>query len=192
MRFKWLYIASFMLTPLGVSAAVATKYCTGGQAYINVGMSQAQVLKACGQPVGKRPTKEAVVQQVPVTQLIYTRLNRGGTYRGYDRIYQLWSLPSGTKGISLQVDVIDNKISGISLNGSSTNASNLCGGKNFQVGDPVNNVYSACGNPTITNNTFINQTIPRSQSPEVWIYQVDPYQAPFNLTFVNGKLQSID
>ena len=67
----------------------------------------------------------------------------------------------------------------------------ICGGISVQIGDDVNKVYSACGNPSLVNETFINQKIHKSERPEVWIYQLAPYQPTIRLTFIDGKLQSI-
>ncbi len=167
-------------------------YCPQKQGYINVGMSVAQVTAACGQPISRKVSNQPATQKVPVTQLIYTTLNQGSVYSGLDNVYSQWSLPSGSTGVNLQVDIINNKVSSVQLNGSNTNAVTLCGGDNVQVGDDVNRVYNACGNPSMVNNTFINQPIPTTNPPEVWIYQVDQFQPPISLTFVNGKLQSID
>lgn len=172
--------------------AAQSIYCPENHAYINVGMTQDEVLAACGQPTFKRQSSSAVVQRVPVTQLIYTTLNRGAVFQGYNAIYQMWSLPSGSTGTSVQVDIIDNKIASIQINGSSSNAMSLCGGVGMQTGDNINTVYSACGAPTLVNHTFINKPVPSTAKPEIWIYQVNQYQPPFSLTFANGALQSID
>jgi hypothetical protein len=111
---------------------------------------------------------------------------------GLNSVYSMWSLPSGSQGVSLSIDIINNKVKGITMNGSGTNAMSVCGGTSIQVGDDVNSVYSACGNPSLINNTFITKPVPNSAKPEVWIYQVNQYQPMFTLTFVNGQLQSIE
>lgn len=178
--------------------AMSQLYCPQNSGYINIGMTQAQVITACGQPLTKQQTNAPVTQKVPVKQLIYNSLNAGGYYPGEGAAFYgqssgaQWSLPSGTGGISLEVDIINNKVSDVRINGSSTNAMSICGGTNVQIGDNINQVLNACGSPTMTNNSFINQTVPSNKPPEVWIYQVNQYQTPNSLTFVNGKLQSIN
>lgn len=189
MRRQWRFAFGILIAPM---TAMADVYCPQNSAYIHIGMSEAQVTAACGQPITKRNMDHPVTQKVPVKQLIYTNLNQGSVYPGLNNIYSLWSIPSGSQGVGMEVDVINNKVSGIRINGSSSNAMNLCGGVNVQVGDSENQVYSACGNPSMVNNSFINQVIPSNQTPQVWIYQIDQYQAPMSLTFVNGTLQSID
>lgn len=188
-------------------------YCPQHSGYISTGMSQEQVLAACGAPLSKQSPNTPVTEKVPVTQLIYSSLNSGGAYQGLNSAYyNQWSLPSGTSGIMLQVSIINNKVSSINMSNNSdnslniknnnvstiqisaanNNAASICGGGSLNVGDDVNRVYSACGSPTMTNTSYINQVIPSSSKPEVWIYQVDKFHSPFSLTFVNGKLQSIN
>ncbi|AHE66422.1 DUF2845 domain-containing protein [Legionella oakridgensis] len=174
-----------------VSLADQSVYCPQNHGYINVGMTANQVIAACGQPLSKRTGGQSVTQRIPVKQLIYTNLNTGSVYPTLNPIFNQWSLPSGSTGISLEVDIVNQKVSSVRINGSSTNAMSLCGGTNIQIGDDENSVYSACGNPAMVNNTYINQPIPASANPEVWVYQVDQYQQPMSLTFVNGTLQSI-
>ncbi|WED42351.1 DUF2845 domain-containing protein [Legionella cardiaca] len=184
-----------LITTIGIASlgfsfnafAAQSIYCPQNHGYINLGMSVPQVLAACGQPLSRQQSNTPVMQKVPVLQLMY---NNQGSQSAF---YGVWSLPVGVNsGAQLQVNIIDNKVSSVSLNGSNTNAFSICGGSMIQVGDPVSKVYGACGNPSLVNNTFINQPIESNQKPEIWTYQTDQFQTPFSLTFVNGKLQSID
>lgn len=166
-------------------------YCPQKAGYIDLGMTQNQVLAACGPPLSKHQANVPAMQKVPVKQFIYTRLNQGSIYPGLnDAFYNQWSLPSGTTGVDLEVDVVNDKVAAVRINGSHTNAMSICHGTNVQVGEDVSRVYSACGSPSMVNHTFIYQPIPSENLPEVWIYQVNQYQSPISLTFVNGKLQS--
>ena len=161
-------------------------YCPQNHAYINVGMTQDQVIGACGEPVSKQESNQPLLQKIPVQQLIY---NNQGSDTAF---YGVWNLQTGTSGgAQLQIDVVNNKVSGIKLNGSSSNAFSICGGNSIQVGDPVGKVYGSCGNPSLVNNTYVNQVIPNAK-PIIWTYQPGQYQSPVSLTFVNGKLQSIN
>lgn len=175
------------------SAMADTVYCPQKSGFIKTGMTQNEVIAACGQPISKQQVNSPVTQKIPVQQFIYTSLNTGSVYPGLNPMYyQQWSLPSGSTGINLTIDIINGKVSSINMNGSSTNAMSVCGGANVQVGASVSQVYTACGSPSMVNNTFINQVIPSNTRPEVWVYQVNQYQSPISLTFVNGKLQSIN
>ena len=190
MKSQCLFALSIILLPLSAFSA-GSVYCPQNQGYISVGMTDSQVIAACGQPLNRGVSNIQVVEKIPQTQLIYTTLNQGAIYPGLTSSYNRWSLPSGSTGTSLQVNIVNNKVASISLNGSTTNALSVCGGVSIQIGDSVSNVYSACGSPSLINNTFINQTVQKNKHPEVWVYQLSQYQAPITLTFVNGQLQSI-
>lgn len=191
MKLKCLFVLSFAFIPMAAFSADSV-YCPQKQGYINVGMTTSQVMERCGPPTSKQDANAVqVTEKIPVTQLIYTTLNQGSVYPAFDINYNMWSLPSGSTGTSLQINIVNNKVSAVSINGSNTNAMSICGGVSIQVGDDENKVYSACGNPSLVNQTFINQPIAKSQKPEVWIYQLSPYQPTINLTFINGNLQSI-
>ena len=169
-------------------------YCPQHQAYISYGMNAAQVMAACGPPTYKRQSNNAVVKTTPMTQLIYSNLNQGAggsVYQGFDSVYNEWSLPSGSTGINLQIDIVNNKVYNMTLNGSTTNAISVCGGQSIQIGADANTVYNACGNPSISNQTFIKQPVTSNEKPEVWVYQME-YRQPMRLIFINGVLQAIN
>lgn len=174
------------------ASALQEYYCPQNQAYVNLGMTKDQVETACGAPLSTKTVNTAATQKVPVQQFIYTDLNTGSVYPGLNNIYYLWALPSGSTGVSLQVDVMNNKVSSIALNGNSTNAMSICGGGTISVGDSVGQIYRACGTPGMVNNTYVEQPLPGKQKPVIWIYRFNQYQPPVSLTFINDKLQSID
>lgn len=172
---------------LNAMAGVQSYYCPENHGYINVGMTPDQVIAACGQPLSQQQATQPVTQKVPVQQLMY---NNAGSPMAF---YGVWQIPTGTSGgVQLQVNIVDNKVKTVNINGSGTNAFSVCGGTSIQVGDPVSKVYGACGNPSVVNNSYINQPIQSNQKPQIWIYQAGQYQSPVTLTFINGKLQSID
>lgn len=192
MKLKVLTTLSVTLIPLATVLAQPT-YCPQNSRYIDIGMTEDQVLAACGEPLSKQQPNTPVMQKVPVKQLIYTTLNRGGVYPGLNSaFYDQWSLPSGSKGVSLQVDIVNDKVKGVKINGSSTNAMSVCGGQSVEIGDDASKVYTACGSPSMINNTYINVPIMSTTKPSIWIYQFNQYQPPMTLTFVNGKLQSMN
>ncbi len=120
--------SAFLLLISPVMAQQQQFYCPQNAAYITINMTQAQVLAACGQPLTKQSTDGPVTQRVPVKQLFYTTFNTGSVYPGLNSaFYQQWSLPSGSTGVNLQVNIINNKVSAINLNGSNSNAMSLCG-----------------------------------------------------------------
>lgn len=192
-----LIITLISLLNASVGWAMDSIYCAQNHGYIHLGMTEDEVISACGQPLSKQNSNNPVMQKIPMQQLFYQ--NEGGA----TAFYGVWKLPIGNSnyddapfqgtsgGVQLQVNVVNNAVRSIILNGSSSNALSICGG-NIQIGDPVNKVYGACGSPATVNNTFIEQPIPNQGRPQIWTYQANQYSNPFSLTFVNGQLQSID
>lgn len=184
-RLGYLFAAAWIsLSSMGF--ATQSVYCPQNHGYIKLGMTPAEVLTNCGQPSVKQQSNRPVMQQVNVEQLIY---NSQGAQRAF---YNVWSIPVGNEvGVQLEVDVTNNKVSAVRMNGSNSNAFTICGGTGIQIGDPVSKVYNACGNPSLVNNTYIYQPIASTQKPEIWTYQ-SQFGPSLSLTFVNGTLQSIN
>ncbi len=192
MKTQCCFALSMIFLPV-LAFSANSLYCPQNQGYISIGMTSNQVMNLCGQPLGKQDSSQIqLAEKIPVMQLIYTTLNQGSVYTGLTSYYDMWSLPSGSTGTSLRVDIINDKVTGVNINGAGTNAMSICGGVNIQIGDNVNKVYTACGSPSLVNNTYINQPVAKQQHPEVWIYQFDQYQPTIHLTFIDGKLQSIE
>jgi hypothetical protein len=174
-----------VILPVNLFAA-NSMYCPQNHQYIQVGMTIEQVLAACGNPLSEEELKEPLYQKVPVQQLIY---NNQGTDTAF---YGVWNIPIGSGGAQLQIDLMNDKVKSIRLNGGDINAASLCEGINIQIGDSSNKVYNACGSPDVTNYTFVKQAIPTASKPKIWIYQPTPYQPTISLTFVDGRLESIN
>lgn len=168
-------------------------YCPTQHGFIHPGMTRDEVIQACGQPTHIEQSKQPLVQEIPVTELIYTNLNQGAPYPGLNNTYQMWSITSGTTQVHMQINIIHDQIHSIQVNGSHDNATNVCGGTPLQIGDSADSVYSACGSPSMVNQTYIKEPIKTEHHayPELWTYQVSPYDPPFHLTFLNNILQSI-
>lgn len=189
-----------LLLPSLTFAGPQSIYCPQNSGYITIGMSEDEVIAACGKPLSKQESNQPIVKQVPVKQLIY---NGQGDATAF---YGVWALPIGKSntgilqpfggnsggGAKLQVSIINDKVSSANINGSDTNAFTICNGVSIKIGDPANQVYGACGSPSLVNNTYINQIVPSNTKPQVWIYQPGQYQPAINLTFIDGQLQSID
>jgi len=190
--FKHICMLSLFFIATSSLAEQKPFYCPQKHGYARIGMTEAEVLAACGQPSLKEKSKQAAVEQVPVTQLIYTTLNPDPVYRGYKLVYRMWSLPIGSQGSSLEVDIINKKIMAIRFNGESSNASSVCNNRSFAVGDLADMVFTACGNPSHVNRTFINRKIKSKSKPVTWVYNADPYQPTFRLIFLDGKLRAIE
>ena len=167
------------------TAQAQSLYCPEHSQYIKIGMSADQVVQACGQPLTKQKKKGYLTKRVPMTQYIY---NSAGSKKAF---YGTWQLSTGQGGAQVIVNVSDNKVKSISMAGSSSNSFSLCGGSAISVGDSAAKLR-ACGQASAVNTTYINQPTGQSAVNEIWVYQLNQYQPSVRLTFVNGKLQSID
>ncbi|MBI2785056.1 MAG: DUF2845 domain-containing protein [Legionella longbeachae] len=178
-------VLGLLILPLSLFADGQSYYCPQNHAYIQIGMTPDQVIAACGQPVSQQETNQPVLQKVPVQQLIYNNL---GTSTAF---YGVWNLPTGSGGVQLEIDIVDQKVRAIKLDGANSNAVSVCQGVNIQAGDPAQKVFYSCGNPSMVNNSYINEVVPTTEKPKIWVFQPGQYQSPVTMTFVNGKLLSI-
>lgn len=177
---------ALVLLPFSLFADPDSLYCPQNHAYISVGMTPDQVIAACGQPVSQQDSNQPVMQKIPVQQLIYNNMGTSSAF------YGVWNVPTGSSGSRLEISIVDKKVKNIKLNSSDSNAVSICSGNSVQIGDPVEKVYYSCGSPSLTNNTYINEIVPTAQKPQVWIYQFDQFQPSVTLTFVDGRLKSIN
>lgn len=171
-------------------------FCPQNHRYINIGMTQEEVIAACGMPLSKQDSNQPILQKVPVQQLIYNNKGTDPSTSMWNiptgtAFYGVWNIPTGVGGTQIKIDVVNKQVRAIEINGSGDNAVSVCG-SGVQIGDPVGKVYAACGSPTVINNTYVNQVVPTAQKPQVWIYQPGEFQPPVSLTFADGKLQSIN
>ena len=168
-------------------------FCSQHSRFIDVGMSVNEVISACGEPIRKEKSNVPVTTRIPVQQLIYTATDTGSVYPTLDdAFYNTWSLPSGTSGVNVEVDLVNDKVKAMRINGSGINAMTVCNNNKIEIGASSGAVYSACGTPTLINSTYINQQVQSETQPEVWTFKMGDYQPPMSLTFVDGKLQSIN
>lgn len=175
-----------LLLPFSLFADTDSYYCPQNHGYIKLGMTPDQVIAACGQPVSQQESNQPLLKKIPVQQLIYNNL---GTSTAF---YGVWNVPTGSGGAQLQIDIVNQKVRSIKINGSNDNAVSICQGTNIQAGDPIQKVYYACGSPSIVNNSYINEVVQTTEKPKIWIYQPGEYQPSVTLTFVDGRLQSIN
>lgn len=204
------YIVSFF--SLQAAYSVDNFYCPTNHGFIQIGMSQAQVLTACGNPTVKKQSVQPATRKVPVLQLIYNNKDTRNAFYGY------WNLSvSQSSGSQLQIDIVQNKVYSIMMNGESTNATSLCTAHNppipmqgmagrsqaaslstqyeaepISVGDSASKAYMLCGNPSTTNNSYVNAILSTTEPTYIWTYDLGPYQPGFTLTFVGNQLVSID
>lgn len=180
-------ICSLLALSLSPAFAASSFFCPGNNQTISIGMTEAQVSAACGEPMSKQKSQNDATEKVPVQQLIYREAG------GQKAFYGVWKISTGVNtGSQLVISVINNKVAQILMNGGGTNINSICEYGSFTVGDPVSKVYAACGSPSSVNNTFIHKALPGVKKPETWIYNFGHYQTPLRLRFQGGKLVSIE
>jgi hypothetical protein len=195
-------------TPSLFAESIQSFYCPQGNALVKVGMTAAQVQSACGQPQIIQDNTNRLVQNVPVTRLTYNNINKGSVYFwNLNKVYSIFSLPSGSIITPLTVLIVDNKVKSINFNGNDAQSTGACayaGSTSFQgnksptnnisigVGDPINKVLSACGNPDYTDHSYMQVPISSQDKPARWIYKLDQYNPAYQLLFINGILEAID
>lgn len=197
-------IGSGLLTlSFNLFAATQSFYCPQNHGYVNIGMTPDQVISACGQPISQQESNQPVFQKIPMQQLMYNNAGASTAFSGVWQVpgtspagsgsayYNVWNIPQPGSGAQLEVDIVNQKVKSIKLNGSDSNAVSICRGTNIQPGDPIQKVYGSCGSPSVVNNTYVNEIVPTAEKPLVWVYQPGEYQSSVTMTFVNGKLQSI-
>lgn len=181
---KHILMLSSLLLPTSLWA-VDSLYCSANHGTIKVGMTEQQVIQACGKPIATKKSNNPPTRKVPVTQYIF---NNQGTSTAF---YGVWNIQTGSGGVQLEVDVLNNKVISARVNGSDSNGFSVCG-VNIQVGDSESTVLNNCGNPAMVNQTYVDEDIPGIKNTVLWLYQQGQYTQPFTLTFTDGKLQSIN
>lgn len=159
-------------------------YCPHNSQTIQIGMTQAQVLNACGKPKAQQESQQYGTKKVPVTQWYY----KFGSYPSGRGTYQF---RAGTNdATSLIISFQNGKVQSISLEGKEMPAATVCS-QPINQGDTMAAVNYACGSPAFTNQTYTEISTGQSVKASTWVYQFDPYQPAVTLTFSNGILQSI-
>jgi len=188
----------FCLLPFSAPlwAADGSLFCPKHYGYIQPGMTKNEVIAACGEPVSKQESNRPITEKVPMLQMFYNNMGTPQVQPSPvtpNSIYHgLYTNPISISGAQLQIEIVDNKVYNVLLNGSDTNAFSICSGTYIEKGDPVGKVYGACGSPELTNKTYVDAIIPSNKKPEIWIYQLDQYQPSVRMTFVDGKLHAIE
>lgn len=183
-------------------------YCPQGHNTITIGMTADQVEALCGEAQIIHDDTQRVVQNVAATRLIYNRINTGSPYFwNLNKVYDQFSLPSGSHDSNMAFIIVDNKVSSINIQGNDIKNTTACsyagslefpGGTNptiqvsINVGDPVAKVYQNCGSPDYTDQTYLEQPVPLSEKPERWQYKLDQFQPTYQLIFIRGILTSIE
>lgn len=191
---KYIFIVMCAIFSINVAYAQLF-YCPTGS-YINIGNTEAQVARACGQPQKMQTGSVAKKQTKKVQQWFYSL---GSNSSGSVRVKVVFSFKNG------KVDniLLDNqKVDSVTLcnsSGGRGDAGQLYGavksnsaaqGPPVKVGDSAGTVETFCGEPNFINNTTQTSNV-GSAKAAIWLYDFGPYQPKLELQFVNGKLDSI-
>ena len=186
-KLQYALLISFMSFYCQLSFADEPMYCPGRSKYINVGMTAAQLTDACGKPTKMQELDREATIKVKVKQLIYNAINSKRAF------YGVWSVRSGVdNGAQLEIDVIDNQIVAMKINGENVNSTNLCQNQTINIKDPMYRAINLCGDPSTTNQTYVNMPVSGNSKPQVWTYQASPYQPAMTFTIVDGKIVSME
>ncbi len=182
-------------------------YCAQKHAFIRVGMTTEEVLNNCGDPQLKQEGGN-IVRNQPVTRLSYNNMYKGPVYYwDLNKVYHIFSIPSSSNNSTVTVDIVDNKVKTISLNGNGVQGTTACqypgatqfagnpsysNGSPINVGDSYEDVIHACGNPDYTDQTYTQVPVAKSDRPELWIYKLDQYNPSYHLTFIQGVLKDVE
>lgn len=180
-------IAALIILTSSLGHAKNSFYCPQNHGYIKEGMSESQVLQACGKPTNKSSSKQPASRNIKVTSLVFNNVGSKNALRNG------FSVTFGNEGgTSLSVNIVDNKVSDMLVDGQTSTSTNICSGANIQVGDNATKVISSCGSPSVTNTSVRQVFLNGQQEVTNWSYVGNRAQPNFSLTFVNGKLQSIN
>ena len=182
-------------------------YCAQKHTYIRVGMTAEEVLSNCGAPQMHQQGGN-IVRNVPVTRLSYNNMYKGPVYYwDLNKVYHIFSIPSSSNNSTVTVDIVDNKVRSVNLNGNGVQGTTACqypgstqfggnpsysNGAPISVGDSYEDVLHACGTPDYTDETFTQVPVSKSDRPELWIYKLDQYNPSYHLTFIQGILKDVE
>lgn len=158
-----------ILGSLFFSQAWADMFCPNNFNSINLGDSIAAVIAACGAPDSKTTNNKKANQPQEWTYYIANDPNMPGTMK-----------------TTIAFDASGSVIN-ISVNGSGMSQTQICANNPIQLGDNMDAIKAACGNPTYINQTQIaqNASVPETEIVE-FQYNSSP---PVTLVFENGKLK---
>ena len=84
----------------------------------------------------------------------------------------------------LDIQISNNKIVGILVNGQSVQSTNSCYNTTIKIGDPIQNVLQYCGKPFLVTQTMAKI---KNTEPIKLIYSPNDYTSPITFVFQNGK-----
>src|SRR3990167_6343443 len=134
----------FLISLLLPQFIFATNYlCPSTNQYVATGDTLGQVMMICGQPT-KIIEPKTNNESEQVTQLLYQRT----------AVKQNKLLANDMRQYQLDIQISNNKIVGILVNGQSVQSTNSCYNTTIKIGDPIQNVLQYCGKPFLVTQTM--------------------------------------
>lgn len=124
--------------------------CPGNFNQMNLGDSKDQVIKSCGKPDSQKTEKsEAGIPQ--------------------EWSYYIKSAPTDPTSLKMTVAFTGGVVSNITTQGTSLASTQLCSGNTVSVGDSMESVKAACGDPP-----YINKGLGKPTETTTFIYNTSP------------------
>lgn len=189
MRIKqWIVV----LISLFLTQSTFAYYCSTRQAngFISVGDTMDQVRKACGDPTEEgKPSLYQDSQLVTTQYWVYENTQVSNTNVLAIKQTRVVTREAPT----VVVEITEGKVTNITQGGNEAQ-SGYCAsmGNTIQIGDSIDQVNAACGNPTYMNTEQHQKNTSPPQEKVIWTYQWEPYTQPLKLEFIGGKLTNIE
>jgi len=168
------YLTLLLLAFLGISTAASAMFCPNNFNQINMGDTLAQVQQQCGKPDTQKTSKGDDKGPQEWNFYVHPIMNK----------YTAIRTNSGQEAsVKMAIAFNDQKVVNITVNGMSLATTTICGGA-VSVGDGMQSVKSACGDPV-----FINKSDQKSNEKPDEITELKYNSTPpTTLIFINGKL----
>jgi hypothetical protein len=197
---KLFYLLNAAILLLGQNmlwAQTESFYCPKGQ-YVNKGMSEEQVVAACGEPVTKELLDEPAMKQEQVEELIYTL--PADFLQEFNRILEP---PRAGGHVTVVFTIMDGKVSSIEVDDKEFSSTGICGKRKvtdvrtvgvatISIGDSRRKVFTRCDRPSFVNKATRPVPLGDGNVPvSIWTYDFGPYQPKVYMRFIDEKLDSV-
>jgi hypothetical protein len=178
-----IYVISLMCIAITPAWALFCTPASGTNGWIEEGMTQDDVIAACGQP-DQQTQDENSGKQLQTTQY-WTYQKQTVQDMSEGNAVNMTISPT-----ILVVEIRNNKITRLALNGNFVSSANCPEGGLLNVGEDDDVIVSRCG--SATQVSYQNETVDSSAPPNIiWTYQSANGAAPLQIQFQNGVVSQI-
>ena len=180
---KVIYIISLMCLVITPAWALFCTTASGNNGWIEEGMSQDDVITACGQPDQQTQDQNSSKQLQTTQYWTYQQQTVEDTSEGN-------AINMATSPNILVVEIRNNQITRLAVNGNFVSSANCPKGGLLNVGEDDDVIVSRCG--SATQVSYQNETVDSSAPPNIiWTYQSANGAAPLQIQFQNGVVSQI-